>query len=508
MRNLIFLIVLILISFSVKSNNAFAQITESSSGVVSKFSCNPNTFPSKLVLEKTSLKSLGIDPRREAVWYTNLNKAHLFSFPESGLSNTGRSVEYDPLTDTSTIRKDEILVAGIPVWDSILTGRPAWNSNSNKLYLFSSARSPKSFNVFEYDPVSGVITKKKAELPEGIKSSSIVCDPNKNKIYFFGGSEPNYIPGLAAPSSTHETYLKQILEYDPQEDKVTIKSETLPVELANSAAVWDIASNKAYIFGGEQGSLVSGEKGLLYADTIIEYDPQTGSVLVKKETFPVYFSRAEAVWDSNSNKAYILGGIRKAKDSTTNVNSNIFEYDPKSEKIMTKISSLPSNPFYTTAVFASAYNRIYTFGEIKTNEYGNTIPGWEVFEINPCRVTPDFTGIWIGNIEEAANEKNKKKATAIRLDLCTKDSLVAGSYNYRGRSSRNQITIDTVISESEVIVKFRDAFGKIENITLKLENEKLRGVFNDGKIFIADRISKINTPSLCPFKQEVIGTKK
>ncbi len=500
-------------------NSAQIIISTSSSGVVSNILCSPN----EAVVEKTATDMIG----RFAVWDPVRNKAYIFG----AISGVGGAIlEYDPSLDKGTIKKEQLPQEVLGLTFNIINETiislakgdigivyTTWDSKEKKVLIFTI--SDNSIKVFEYDPVLGTtIQKQQAPLPNIRIGESKAWDPNNKKLYFFGGSENG---------KGHSTAFNQISEYDLLANKFTIKTETLPVTLTKSAAVWDTNLNKAYIFGGLTGIRPYNQeyRSLVSVNTIIEYDPQTGSVLTKKETFPLDIDSTIAVWDPVRNKAYIFGGIAQ-NDGEARQQDTIYEYDPQLQRLIAKTGKLKfsdkfdplsqnayNHIFPGSAIFATLNNKIYLFGigPPKNPFPDSVLESWgitpsvdnlsKVLEFNTCTVSPSFTGIWKGIIKASGRQKK------ITLDLCTRDNLIAGLVSYPGTIRKNLISTDTLISETEAIIKLKSLIpGKSESITLKLDGEKLSGTFNDGATFLAKRVSALNSKEVCPFKTSDMDT--
>ncbi len=218
-----------------------------------------------------------------------------------------------------------------------------WNPNNGKAYIFSS-------KTYEYSPSTSMIVTKSEVLPS--YGASAALNPSTNKIYFFGGYN----------NVTNTAYTNKIVEYDPATSIITTKTETLPSNIGQTAAVWDPITNKAYIF-----SISSNDIGQIF-----EYDPTTSTLTIKPETLTgLRFKISCAVWDSTNNKAYIFS------DS-----GQIFEYTPSTSKVNKRTEKvLNTRSIGNFAVWNPINNKAYLFGSY-FNDEGTSIN--KVIEYDPA----------------------------------------------------------------------------------------------------------------------------
>src|SRR3989338_5908801 len=168
------------------------------------------------------------------------------------------------------------------------TAPAAYDPITDKAYIFGGFGSTVNSHlseIIEYTPSTGIVVTRPETLPTPRNGSSAVWDPTTNKAYVFGGYDGSFY--------------NQIIEFSPSTGMLVIRPETLPTGRDGTSAVWDPVNNKAYIFGGFGGS---------YLNEIVEYTPSTGMVVLKSETLPVGIYCTSAIWDTNTNMAYIFGG--------------------------------------------------------------------------------------------------------------------------------------------------------------------------------------------------------
>lgn len=109
-------------------------------------------------------------------------------------------------------------------------------------------------------------------------------------------------------------------------------------------------NGKIYTFGGV-ANIAS------VVDTIYEYDPSTDKIAAKNTTLPLALSGMAAV--SLNDKVYLFGGYNSSDD---NKGKEIYEYDPSTDTLVAKSATLAQavrNP-----VASAANGKIYVFGGV------------------------------------------------------------------------------------------------------------------------------------------------
>ncbi|MDO9575313.1 MAG: kelch repeat-containing protein [bacterium] len=278
-------------------------------------------------------------------------------------------IEYDPRT--GSVRKmDNVLPIG---GDGTCC---CYNSSNNKIYIFGGWNkgwdervclrgAGISDKIVEYDPSTGSAVKKPETLPTPRFRGSCCYSPLNDKIYIFGGAY------------SHES--SDIIEYDPSTGSVVKKAETLPTPRSFTSCCYNLSNGKIYIFGGRHSvPFHDGYMDIPLSD-IIEYDPFTGSVVKKREVLPGKSSSSSCCYNSSNNKIYIFyifGGINDWHPF------DIVEYNPvtgsivkkpetfpparghRFQEIVQKMKSetLPTGRSSTSCCYNSSNDRIYIFG--------------------------------------------------------------------------------------------------------------------------------------------------
>lgn len=233
----------------------------------------------------------------------------------------------------------------------------AWNPDTSKAYIFGGQDTDYIDQIVEYSPESDSISIKSAHLPTTRDYTSAVWDPGHKKFYIFGGRS---LIGGSAP------LFDDIVEYDPSTDSVTTKSAHLTVPLYSTSAVWDATQNKAYIFGGTDGDETDGD-GSVDSDRIMEYNPSNDTLSLKSAKLPTARTATASIWDSANNKSYIFGGNN---DLAGNINQ-ILEYNPSNDTLSVKSATLNPENGGTKAIWDSTAGLVYLFGG--TNNFGSSL---------------------------------------------------------------------------------------------------------------------------------------
>jgi hypothetical protein len=109
--------------------------------------------------------------------------------------------------------------------------------------------------------------------------------------------------------------------------------------------VWNPATRKAYLFGGDGGTG--------YSNQILVWDEATNAVSISTAKLPIANSFSSAVWDSTNNVAYVFGGF----ETGGNFNASIVKYAPATSTVTVLHDSLDSARGVTSAAWtgSSAY---------------------------------------------------------------------------------------------------------------------------------------------------------
>lgn len=244
-----------------------------------------------------------------------------------------------------------------------------WSTTTNKAYIFGgytrAVHSQDSYTnrILEYDPATNTTRVMAARLPSPRAGTSAVWDPVRNKAYIFGGHNSSI--GYA---------LKEVLEYDPVQDRVVTKSAVFPTTqqmaiydegsrrwisqvwdlsgITRTSAAWSAANGKAYIIGGE------GSNSIGHKQNIFEYDPGTDTLRALNVALPAPKSGLTAIWDDVAKEVYIAGGrnktpaITRKADGKHAFNFSVF-YSPEEYKqvfayspVTNSLRSLDPMPLY------------------------------------------------------------------------------------------------------------------------------------------------------------------
>jgi len=171
---------------------------------------------------------------------------------------------------------------------------------------------------------------------------------------------------------------------------VSSKSATLPNAKYDTAAVYDSASDKFYIIGGYY---LNGSNDPVYLSEIVQYNPSTDvATTISIGSLPVQLRGHAADLNTSDGKIYIFGGY---DNTNSQFNSTIYTFDPAnpSNNATTTGYSLPSGREYAPAVYAPNVGKFYIFG----GYYGTSSPSYlsEIVEFNPSNgsVTTTTNGL-------------------------------------------------------------------------------------------------------------------
>jgi hypothetical protein len=162
----------------------------------------------------------------------------------------------------------------------VLGGRNAGGSSLNSIVRFT--------------PSTGAVTTLSATLPHRTGGASAVW--TGSSVFLFGGWD---VGGSGM--------LSGIVRFTPSTGAVSTMAATLPSGRTYTTAAWDgrslpqigCSGGCAYVFGGYNGNPLR---------DIVRYNPATDTATVLSTVLPLNLHSGSAVWDSNLNLAYILGG--------------------------------------------------------------------------------------------------------------------------------------------------------------------------------------------------------
>lgn len=215
----------------------------------------------------------------------------------------------------------------------------AEDSGSDRIYCFGGYNPSFSSAILEYNPQDDVLTTKRAYLPKGTGGISCAEFSETHKIYCFGGFTGESIPGpLTEGPYGKRTYRNvfvmsnQIVEYDPSTDAVAVKKSVLPDGRDDASCVHSAKTQKIYCFGGGNADSAF--------DQVLEYDPSVDKLVIMKAKLPEKMDILSCVENSN-NKIYCFGGETSRADQSHVLYKQISEYDPVADQLVTRPVTLP-----------------------------------------------------------------------------------------------------------------------------------------------------------------------
>ncbi|HEY1074730.1 MAG TPA: hypothetical protein VGE59_03475 [Patescibacteria group bacterium] len=131
----------------------------------------------------------------------------------------------------------------------------------------------------------------------------------------------------------------------------------LPLNINFPNSVWDSQNNQLIILGGflqDQGKVLP---------DIYTYSPSQGVVTKKNASLPALRRITSVLWDSKTNKAYILGGNNlNDKGATVSLSDEILVYDPVADTLTTSTTKLPYVLKETTVASIPGTDSFYLIG--------------------------------------------------------------------------------------------------------------------------------------------------
>lgn len=176
-----------------------------------------------------------------AVWIKNF--AYIFggTLPgpcsPTGCPYTDQIVRYDPRTDTATLMNARLPSPRINM-SAASDGRNAYIFGGCCTHIVPETSGWSQ--IVRYDPVTDTTVIMSAVLPDGRFYASAAT--HGSSIYIFGGEI------VRGKDESSNSFLDDILRYDPAHDVLTAESVRLPSGRSHTAAV--VIDNAAYIFGG------------------------------------------------------------------------------------------------------------------------------------------------------------------------------------------------------------------------------------------------------------------
>ncbi|MBI5594771.1 MAG: fibronectin type III domain-containing protein, partial [Elusimicrobia bacterium] len=218
-----------------------------------------------------------------------------------------------------------------------------YHPGTKRIYFFGGRRDAGllTSDVMEYDPAAGTLVPAGDSLPTARAGTSAAYDPVSGKIFVFGGFGPG-APG------TNE--LAQIISYDPVGHSVQPAVGNLPTARAMTAAAYDPATARIYVFGGRQFG--SGA----HLEQVVSFDPATEAVATVSTTLPSGRVDMAAVFEPSSGDIVLFGG-----DATGTWLTDVLAFHPAGSST-TLLSPLPSPLAAAAAVRHPFTGRLLLYG--------------------------------------------------------------------------------------------------------------------------------------------------
>lgn len=218
----------------------------------------------------------------------------------------------------------------------------AENSSTGKIYCFGGHEAATGVylrQIFEYDPLADIVTVKSAQLPSGRTYLSCTENAATHKIYCFGGSQSN----SGSPTAS-------IVEYTPATDTLVTKTATLPTaRYVLSCAAYE-PTGRIYCFGGQPNS------SSMY-NTIVEYNPVSDTLVTKTATLPAGRAGHSCVTIASSGKIFCLGGLYWGQPPTA-----VISYAPSTNTVVSETPATWPSRHGLSCAYGASFGNIYCFG--------------------------------------------------------------------------------------------------------------------------------------------------
>jgi N-acetylneuraminic acid mutarotase len=204
-----------------------------------------------------------------------------------------------------------------------------YEPDSGLVYLFGgwSARDA----IQQYDPATNTAVKLPLPLPSALSGSAAVYVESRRAVYLFGGENSD------------------IVVFDLDTQGVTVLQDRLPFVVSHASAVYVPGQDKAYVFGGlsEEGAALG---------TILQYDLAADTVVALPASLPSAAYMASAIYDPQTESAYIFGGQWQDYMLGLIVQFNV------AEGTASTVGWLPVACSGSTAVYVPEQHKAYLFG--------------------------------------------------------------------------------------------------------------------------------------------------
>ncbi len=122
-------------------------------------------------------------------------------------------------------------------------------------------------------------------------------------------------------------------------------------------------------------------------------------------------------------------------------------------------------------------------------------------------LSTDFNGIWKSKPLDKVNI-NSLDLPGIKkpliVNLCIEDGILKGVFSSTGILQGANIISQLIVSSNQVNVELQDKFGATDSLSLILEDKKLKGLFEEGVSFIADKKSSKDSIKSCMIKEPLV----
>lgn len=174
---------------------------------------------------------------------------------------------------------------------------------------------------------------------DSVSQASATLPEGRSNLNAIWGDGAAFVIGGKSGGVASDT----IVRFDPATGSVTTMGARLPTGRLDGSAAWDATRGVAYYFGGKKtdGTVL---------DETLRFDPVSNGVSVQGARLPVPLHGASAVW--NGTHAYIFGGCPYT--------DAILRYDPLTDTISVTGSKLPTSRCGTSAIWDGS--NAYIFG--------------------------------------------------------------------------------------------------------------------------------------------------
>jgi MYXO-CTERM domain-containing protein len=250
-----------------------------------------------------------------------------------------------------------------------------YDSTRAKFILFGG-RAGSGYNLedtWEWDPATGAWTdlSPTGGHPSARSQHSMVFEKSLNKVLLFGGgrSTPTSADGSGVTLSLGDTW-----EFDPVAKTWASRTVTASPSVRNdSALVWDLARNKAVLFGGLQVDL-TGAAGVPKQD-IWEWDSTAGTWSERTVAGgkPSQRYGHAMAFDGTRSKVLVFGGWDMSNGAVKN---DLWEWEPTTgawtQRLTGSEVGAPAGRMYASMVADDLRDRMVIVGGASVSAMGGT----------------------------------------------------------------------------------------------------------------------------------------